>query len=256
MKVKILDKSKDKNYLVLKITDTNTTYLNTLRRYLMNETPVMAVEDIEFRQNSSIMYDEMLAHRIGLIPLTTDPKSKLGDGPVKLTVKVTADKKNQVVYSKDFKSKDAKVKPVSGDIPIVTLLEGQELEAEMDAIMGVGKEHAKWSPCLAWYKHFPNIKVTKQPKDPKAIVKVYPHIFEIKGGKLQVNEANLVNFDLLDEKISDLSEGAISYTEKDDEFIFYIESWGQLEAKSLLANAVDAHNDQLKEFKKLVKALK
>jgi len=50
------------------------------------------------------------------------------------------------------------------------------------------------------------------------------------------------------------SNGAVTYEEKSDEFIFIIESWGQLDPQEIVEKALAIHNNHLKEFKKLVKS--
>ncbi len=142
--------------------DANAWYVNTLRRLMTTETPVMAIELVEFTKNDSILYDEIIALRLGLVPLTTDLSSYkiasaqeresreyLAQSSCKLTLKA---KGPCVVYAKDLATKDPKIKPVYPDMPIVKLLEGQELELEATAILGQGKAHAKWSAGHAFFK--------------------------------------------------------------------------------------------------------
>lgn len=133
-------------------------YANAIRRYSMNEVPVLAIEDVEFKKNEGILYDEMVAHRLGLIPLTTDLKSYNytpgeGNKGISSSVELTLSAKGPcTVYAKDLVSKDPQVSPVYGDIPILKLLKGQELELLAKAEMGLGKIHAKWSTGLVFYK--------------------------------------------------------------------------------------------------------
>jgi len=107
----------------------------------------MAIEDVEVRKNSSSLYDEMIAHRLGLIPLTTDLKSYNlpseckceGKGCARCQLVLTLSAKGPgIVYSSSLKSKDPKVKPVFDNFPIVKLLKGQEIELEATATLGTG----------------------------------------------------------------------------------------------------------------------
>jgi DNA-directed RNA polymerase I and III subunit RPAC1 len=46
---------------------------NALRRILLAEVPTIAIEKVWILINSSIIQDEVLAHRVGLIPIKVDP---------------------------------------------------------------------------------------------------------------------------------------------------------------------------------------
>jgi len=121
------------NELVLELSDITFAQANTLRRLLMNEVPVMAIENVEIKKNSGVLYDEMLALRLGLVPLHTDLESYelpdecscKGAGCAKCQVQLTLSVKGPcVVYAKDLKPKDPKIKPVNPETPLVKLLEG------------------------------------------------------------------------------------------------------------------------------------
>src|SRR3990167_2912643 len=158
MKVEVLQK-KD-NELVFSIEGINSTIANTIRRAIIAEVPVLAVDEVEFVKNQSPLYDEILAHRIGLIPIKTDLKAyslkeeatTKAITELKLTLKVKGPK---TVYSGDFKSKDEKCIPVYNNIPLVTLLKDKELVLEATAVLGKGKDHMKFSPGLCYYVNAP-----------------------------------------------------------------------------------------------------
>ena len=253
---------KEDNKLAIRITDTTAAYVNTLRRYLIARVPTMAIDYVEFKKNNTILYDEMVAHRLGLIPLTTDlesyslPKEEwnepTGDPRVELqlTLSVPPAKQATVVTAKELTSKDKKVVPVHKDMPIVKLMEGQDIEFIATARLGTGEEHSKWSPGHVWYKHYPHIKITKQPKQSEEVAKQYPDLFEVKSKKLSVKKGAEY---LMPDKPLDV-EG-IEVTHKDGDYILFIESWGQLSPQDMIAHALSAYDQQLDEFTKLAKTL-
>jgi DNA-directed RNA polymerase subunit D len=119
----------------------------------------MAIDDIVILENSSVLYDEILAHRLGMIPLRTDLEryvlpekcdcgSPLGCQKcrVLLVLDAVAHDKPRTVLSGDLVSEDRDIKPVSANIPIVKLAAGQSVKLEAYARLGKGKEHAKWQP--------------------------------------------------------------------------------------------------------------
>ncbi|OSX70608.1 hypothetical protein BU14_0711s0005 [Porphyra umbilicalis] len=159
---------------------------NALRRILLAEVPSVAIERVLIRNNTSIVHDEMLAHRLGLVPLRVDigalqdvPPPADGEDPT--TVPYTA--ANHVVLRLKVRctavpgaSPDAPptvryrnahvlsgrlewtpvgdqaawlvdgVAPVHDDILLAKLRPGQEIDVEAHAVRGVGRVHAKWSP--------------------------------------------------------------------------------------------------------------
>ncbi len=253
----------DGNVLALHITGVLPAYINTLRRYMASRVPTMAIDSVEFKSNNSILYDEMVAHRLGLLPLTTDletyrlPKEEwiepTGDPrvEVQLSLKVPKVKSETVVRAKDLSTKDKKIVPVYPDMPIVKLMEGQDIELVATARLGIGEGHAKWSPGHVWYRHFPHIAIKKQPKDPKALVERFPGVFEVKGGKLALTKDAAYRMPDMD-----IADDGIEVSFADDDYILTVESWGQLTPKEIVNQAFSAYDDQLDEFAKLVKEIK
>lgn len=236
--------------------------VNAIRRTVIDEVPTMAVDEVEFRSNDSVMYDEMLAHRIGLVPLTTDLKSyELPDGetptkdlPAKQMITFTCKAKGPaLVTSKDLKSKDPSIKPVFDNIPLVKLLDGQELEFEARATLGRGRDHAKWSPALAFFKQKPSITVKQQPDSPEDFVKAVPHgLLQVKSGKVAVDEDVLLKNPLASDAID--SSDVIEIEHSPEDYVLYIESWGQLDPKEILQHAVDLIEARIDSFEKEFKA--
>jgi DNA-directed RNA polymerase subunit D len=267
MKVNLLTEKKSKkaeDKMVFEISDVDISYANTLRRLFMNEVPVMAIEDVEFRKNDSGLYDEIIAHRLGLIPFKTDLKSYnfkseckcKGEGCGRCQLKMTLKAKGPgTVYSGDIKTKDPKVKPVYPKMPIAKLLDDQDLELEATAILGLGKVHAKWSPCLAYYKEAVEIKIEKQPDNKEELVEQCPQkIFAIKNDKLIVVDDKVNDCTLCDACV-ELSNKKIKVEPKKS-YIMTVESWGQLEPKEIVEEAIDAYEKQLDEFVEMIGKIK
>jgi DNA-directed RNA polymerase subunit D len=156
-KVKVLTESDEEVFLQFDGIDRS--YANAIRRFCIAEVPSMAIDDIVILENSSVLYDEILAHRLGMLPLKTDLEryvlpekcdcgSALGCQKcrVLLVLDAVAHDKPRTVLSGDLVSENPEIKPVSPNIPIVKLAAGQSVKLEAYARLGRGKEHAKWQP--------------------------------------------------------------------------------------------------------------
>jgi len=64
--------SQDKQRMTIKLKGVPLQYANALRRICLNGVPVFAIDTVDIIENSSVMSDEGIAHRLGLIPLKTD----------------------------------------------------------------------------------------------------------------------------------------------------------------------------------------
>src|SRR5271156_3823121 len=156
-KVKVLQETEDT--ITLQLEGVDRSYVNAIRRFCISEVPGMAIDDIVILENSSVLYDEILAHRLGMIPLKTDLEryvlpekcdcgSPLGCQKcrVLLVLAASAKDKPRTVVSGDLVSEDREIRPVSANIPIVKLAAGQAVKLEAYARLGRAKEHAKWQP--------------------------------------------------------------------------------------------------------------
>lgn len=122
-------------------------FANLLRRYAVGQVPVFAIDRVTFYENSSSMFDEYLAHRIGQIPLTSD--SGRATDEIGFTLEASGP---GTIYSKDLKSTDSKVKASLDNIPLLRLLENQNVRLEAKAIRGIGRQHAKFQAGLISYE--------------------------------------------------------------------------------------------------------
>ena len=146
MSLEIINENEQK--VSVKLKGVPVQYANALRRICLNGVPVYAIESIDVLENSSVLADEGVAHRIGLIPLKTDlDASKEGNeqDKIMLTLDSGISEETRTILSGDLKSQDSNVIPTSNDIPIVTLAPGQSLKFEAYARLGKGTEHARWN---------------------------------------------------------------------------------------------------------------
>ncbi len=257
MKIKIIEKGKlQLTFVIEGITEAKA---NTIRRYMINEVPTLAIENVTIQKNNSAFYDEILAHRLGLIPLKTDLKSYKekeecpceGKGCAQCTLLLSLKAKGPcTVYSSALESQDPKVTPAIDNIPVVKLTKNQELKIEATAILSKGKKHMKFSPGLVYYSGYPTITIEKRTGIKKCIEACNDNLVE-KGDHLAIKDIRKWN-DACEEICE---KNGMKVTASKEDFIFTIESWGQLQPKEMLLKAIDIYEDKLNEFAKQVKAL-
>ncbi|MFS7920125.1 putative DNA-directed RNA polymerase [Helianthus anomalus] len=190
-KVKIRELKDD--YVKFELRETDASMANALRRVMIAEVPTIAIDLVEIEVNSSVLNDEFIAHRLGLIPLTSERAMSMrfsrdcdacdGDGQCEfcsvefhLRAKCINDQTLDVT-SKDLYSSDHTVVPVDFSDPgsgfenpedqrgitIVKLRKGQELRLRAIARKGIGKDHAKWSPAATvTFMYEPEIHINEE----------------------------------------------------------------------------------------------
>ncbi len=231
MEVKLLEQKGNKVKLLIK--DTDPAFVNGLRRQIMAGTPILAIEDVFIYENSGAMPDEMLCHRLGLVPLKMDPKKYKEDDKARLVLEIEGP---CMVYSRDVKSTDPQIEPVDLNIPITKLGEGQKIKIEMDAVIGKGKQHSKWQPAVVSYQEL-------------------PIIVSDRGSKEKAYKADVIEL-LLDEKHRDLIPKEGQHIEYDSStFVFTVESHGNIGPMELIDEAVKSLKEKTVEFRRELKNL-
>ena len=213
--IKIISKTDEK---ISFKSDMSTSMANAIRRSL-NYVPIMAIDYLEISKNDSALYDEIIAHRCGLIPLKNEnlklPKDcdcgkEEGCGKCSVKFKLSATGPC-TVYSTELSPKGN----VILKMPITILEKEQELEFVAVAKMGIGIEHAKFSPGLLYYRYSEDLE----------------------------NESDEAFKKVLEE----------SKKNEDKEITVFIESWGQIKAKDIFTESIEALNKEIKEFEKQIK---
>ncbi len=243
-------KSKDEQNIVLIVEGVDVPFINALRRICMVEIPTMAVENVEIYKNDSSIFDEVLSHRLGLIPLKTDLDSitlreecdcedHCPSCSVSLVLKETGPK---VVYSGDLTSQDSKIVPVYDRIPLLKLREGEEVELEAIAQLGIGLEHAKWQPTTtSAYKYYPLITIDSEKCEvcAKCAEECPRGVLQFDGKENKIIILDPEQCAMCKTCVKDCEPSAITVEGKEDKFIFKIETDGSLSPEEVIITACD-----------------
>ena len=233
--------NKKQNQISLNI-NINESLANAIRRHV-NEIPIIAIDEVEISRNDSPLYDETIAHRIGLIPLKMSKFFK-ENSEKKLKLKF---KKPGIVYSEELKGD---IQVVYDKIPITLLNEDQELNLTATIKLGKGKVHSKFSPGLMYYRNICEIIIDK--KFTNELHKKFTNEIKEKGDKIIIE-------DNLEKPIIDFCEGlAIRNKEKievkeKEGLVLCVESFGQITPEEIFTKSLDILRKNLNEVAKKLK---
>ncbi len=254
MNIKVLQK---RGVLKFAINGITSDLANAIRRIMISEVPTMAIDRIEVRENSSVLYDEIIAHRTGLIPLSFGPgkfnsqkECKCGGKGCPLCEVVFALEKTGpcIVYSGDMKSSNKSVQPTDGRFPIVELLKNQKLKLEAIARLGSGKEHIKFQAAITGYQNWPEVKVENGGADLNRAVNACPKgLIRVSGKKAFIEEPEKCDLCL---KCIEESDGAVKIVGDPNKFIFTVESVSGLEPGYIVEKAAEILEGKGAEFLK------
>lgn len=250
---------KEKQRVTFTLEATTPAFANAMRRLVIDEVPTMAIEEVEFRDNSSILYDETVAHRLGLLPLKVDLDSYklreevegegIGSAECELKFSLVANGPG-MVYAEQIKFEDPSASVVFPKMPIAKLIKDQKMELQGIAILGRGRTHMKWAPGHMFYKYSPNIKIGKVDNVDEVVKSCPVDVFENKGGKLAVKDLPACHLCGACEKTSNNN---VRVEPTGTDFVVTMESWGQLNCKDALLKAADILDDKLEKFSKALK---
>jgi DNA-directed RNA polymerase subunit D len=270
MNVEILEKTDTSMRLIVR--DVDAPFVNALRRIILSEVPCMAIDEVVILENSSMLHDEALAHRLGLLPIKTDLnaynlpeececKSEFGCPlcRVSLTLDAEAVEATKTVHSGSLTSENPQIMPVSPNVTLVKLAPGQKIKLEAYAKLGRGKEHAKWQPVtVCAYKNMPQIKINPKACDAcSECVKVCSkNVLSIKNGRLEVLNAHDCTLCQDCMNACPKEPVAIEITWDENTFVFNVESSGVLPPERIMQEAIKTLDEKTTSFLKELAAEK
>lgn len=264
MEVKVVDKNEFSARFIIEGVDS--AFMNSLRRIIVAEVPSMAIDEVVVIENSSMLHDEILAHRLGLVPLRTDLdsynlpkecscKSELGCNlcRVSLTLDVEANEGVRTVYSGDLAAENPNISPVSEKIPIAKLAPNQRLKLEAYARLGKGEKHAKWQPVsVCTYKHFPKVKINEKECDScgKCVDICPKRVLSLSSGGKKLELRNIVDCTVCKDcvEVCPKSPPAVEVAWDKDVFVLDIESTGALPVERAVNEAIKILDRKFESF--------
>ena len=245
MKIKVIGKTDEEIRFVVE--DTNPQFVNALRRIMIGEIPILAIDSVDFYDNDSPLYDEVVSHRLGLVPLKFDSKAFTlkdkckcdGKGCSNCEIILVMDKKKPgLIYSGDMKSADSKTaEPLYSNIIILKLYEDQKFKVEAHASLGFGKDHIKFQAANAYYRYYPSAKLNGKISNSDEVTKVCPKkALRFDGNKVFLT----IDCDLCKECLKHAKpKGALEINGDPSKFIFTVESTSGLKADDIVLKALD-----------------
>jgi DNA-directed RNA polymerase subunit D len=250
---------------VIKIEDTKLYFINAIRRIMLSDLPKLAIDDVVIYDNTSALFDEIISHRLGLVPIPTDfnlltYKDKCvckGKGCPNCTVRYTLSKEGKgIVFSGDLLPAEKSWAITEDKIPIVELFNDQRLILEVEAVLGKGRNHAKWQGVIApGYKMDSKIEFdSNKLKEVKEFIEKLPKdLVEIKGNKIELKDASKLSIfeSYLDKEKIDF----ITIKKDPTNIIFSFETDGSFTAKDAILESAKILENKYSEFSKLLKDL-
>jgi DNA-directed RNA polymerase subunit D len=250
----------------IKIEDVKPYFVNSIRRIMISELPKLAVNEVVIYDNTSALFDEIISHRLGLVPIPTDLSLLSfrdecvckGKGCPNCTVRYTLSKEGDgAVYSGDLQPAEKSWAITEDKIPIVKLYGNQRLILEVEAVLGKGRDHAKWQAIQApayWMDPIIEFDKSKVEDVKKFIGKLPEDIVTIKGNNLILKDNK--NLPIVESQISKENVDFIKIKRDPTKFTFHFETDGSFSAKDAIIESVKILQKKYEELGKLLKNVK
>ncbi|WP_336329798.1 DNA-directed RNA polymerase subunit D [Haloarcula sp. CGMCC 1.2071] len=230
-------------------------FANGIRRAMVADVPTFSIDTVRVIENTSVMFNEQIGLRLGLVPLTTDLDDfEIGD---EVTLSLSVDGPS-TAYSSDLVSSDPMVEAADDNIPIIDLKDGQRLEVEADAVLDTGREHAKHQGGVAvGYRHLQQVEVVGdlgefEDDNPN----ILRGVIEEQAADHAAGDATngeLVATDEFDNDLRNRYPGKdVEVSDVPNAFVFHVETDGSFTTEELVLRAVETLRDRATELKDAV----
>ena len=215
-------------------------FANGIRRAMVADVPTLSIDTVRMVENSSVMFDEQIGHRLGMVPLSAPPDEFEVGESVTLGLDVSGP---DTAYSGDLQSMDAMVEPAEQNVPIIELKEGQRLEVEAEAVLDTGKSHAKHQGGVAvGYRHLQTVDVVG---DREEFADEEPNILR---GVIE-EDGQLVPTEEFDHDLTERYPGKdVEVRDVPNAFVFHVETDGSMSVEELVLAAVESLETRANEL--------
>ncbi len=241
-------------------------FANGLRRAIIADVPTMSIDTVRVIENSSVMFDEMISLRLGLVPLTTPPGEFEAGDTVTLSLDVEGP---ATAYSGDLVSSDPMVQPADDNIPIIELNypetadSPQRLQVEAEAVLGRGKDHAKNQGGVAvGYRHLQTVEVLgdlpfedeeSEPNVLRGVIEEQAAEHAVATGDREPENGQLVPAEEFDNDLSNRYPGKeVTVHDVPDAFVFHVETDGSMSIEDLVVEGIDSIGERASELESAV----
>lgn len=261
--------------------DTDLSVANALRRVMLSEVPTLAVDLVEIEYNNTVLNDEFITHRLGLIPILSKEVDRFQawyeEGEemeedlteIEFTLSVYCDTEETLTVTSDHLDVDPSypnITPInyrannSKGIVIVKLSKGQALKLRATVRKGIGKDHAKWNPCAtAVFRIPPVIHINNQMlsgltlAQKRELIESCPtKVFALNTDSNEIVAEDVERYTYDDEIVRKAESlgvsGAILIREKPNHFNFIVETTGALDPEEIVLRALKVLKTKLRKL--------
>jgi len=237
------------------VRDVTPAFANGIRRAMIADVPTLSIDTLRVIENSSVMFDEQIGLRLGLVPLTTKPDEFEHGDEVTLTLDVSGP---ATAYSGDLQCEDPTVEPADTNIPIIDLKEDQRLQVEADAVLDTGKDHAKHQGGVAvGYRHLQYVEVLGERgeyEDEES--RILRGVIEERAPEHaagDTTQGELVPTEAFDHDLTNrYPDKKLAVHDVENAFVFDVETDGSFSVDDLVTQAVGTIESRANELEKAV----